>query len=544
MPGKFTDALRAFYPARPRRLPEKEHLRVMSRARMEKAGGLHALYLSGTPYEMGYQHGVLARELIRQFRAEAYAYVETLVPIPRFLARPALFYYASAYWETIPADLREEMKGIADGAGAHPVEVLVATAIWEMLITSGCSEFAAISPYTPDGSIIHGYNYDLMQPEHAIIQPYLAAIFYRPSEGLPFMTVNTVGSVGANAGLNDAGISVAWDDTHLNTNELFKDIKGKAVPFIITLRKILQNARSIDEAVDIALKGLPRPFGDIIIIGSAAENSAIALETAGTLHARRPMVGGAVWSTNCFRSEELARYDKRGNWRECPKEEEWQRFPRFTAYTELFEKHHGKLDATAAASFLRDPYPREAEGFLHPNISPRATICRDITSFSMIMKAREKRVWVSDIQVPGCQGNFYAFDFAGQRRLPELDIPATGYHHALKCAELFQSGDYVKSRLFLDQAIAVDGETLPLLLMRAALEAMGGNEEAARGTLAGVVARWGETIPGKLAECWLNPGRKDEVAAVPFPSAIKPLLWFKAGEQWSERVVANSTTGS
>ena len=185
MPGKFTDALRAFYPARPRRLPEKEHLRVMSRARIEKVGGLHALYLSGTPYEMGYQHGVLARELIRQFRAEAYAYVETLVPIPRFLARPALFYYASAYWKTIPEDLREEMKGVADGAGVHPVEVLVATSIWEMLLTSGCSEFAAISPYTPDGSIIHGYNYDLMEPEHAIIQPYLAAIFYRPSEGFP-----------------------------------------------------------------------------------------------------------------------------------------------------------------------------------------------------------------------------------------------------------------------------------------------------------------------------------------------------------------------
>ena len=69
MPGRFTDALHAFYPARPRRLPEKEHLQVMSRARIEKVGGFHALYLSGTPYEMGYQHGVLARELIRQFRA-------------------------------------------------------------------------------------------------------------------------------------------------------------------------------------------------------------------------------------------------------------------------------------------------------------------------------------------------------------------------------------------------------------------------------------------------------------------------------------------
>ncbi len=120
--------------------------------------------------------------------------------------------------------------------------------------------------------MIHGYNYDLMKPEHAIIQPYLAALFYRPSSGIPFVTVNTVGSVGVNAGFNDAGISVAWDDTHLNTTELFQGISGNAVPFIITLRRLLQYAKTVDEAVKIALTGLPRPLADIIVIGSAGEN--------------------------------------------------------------------------------------------------------------------------------------------------------------------------------------------------------------------------------------------------------------------------------
>ncbi len=89
---RFSDALRSIIPARGRRLPDARHREVMGCARMEKAGGLHVLYLEGTPYEMGYQHGVLAREVIESFRTEAYAYVETLVPIPGFLARPALFY--------------------------------------------------------------------------------------------------------------------------------------------------------------------------------------------------------------------------------------------------------------------------------------------------------------------------------------------------------------------------------------------------------------------------------------------------------------------
>jgi hypothetical protein len=63
---------RAWWPARPRRLAPAEHERVLAAARIERHGGLAALYLAGTPYEMGYQHGVLARNLIHGFRRAAY----------------------------------------------------------------------------------------------------------------------------------------------------------------------------------------------------------------------------------------------------------------------------------------------------------------------------------------------------------------------------------------------------------------------------------------------------------------------------------------
>ncbi|MGD8905147.1 MAG: C45 family autoproteolytic acyltransferase/hydrolase, partial [Anaerolineae bacterium] len=277
MSARWLDALRAWWPAPRRPLPPEEHERVLSAARIEGHGGLTALYLAGTPYEMGYQHGVLARDLIRGFRAAAYAYVTSLVPAPAWLARPLLFHQAAAYWPTIPPEYALEMQGIAHGAGVHPIEVLVSTAIWEMYLVSGCSEFAAVGPLTVSGSLLHGYNYDLMHPDHALIQPYLAAIFYRPSQGIPFFTVNTVGSIGANAGMNEAGISVAWDNTYLSDGELTQDIQGPVVPFILTLRKLLQNGRSLDGAVEIITASLPRPLGDIVIIGSAGEGQAVAL---------------------------------------------------------------------------------------------------------------------------------------------------------------------------------------------------------------------------------------------------------------------------
>jgi len=541
MSPRWVDALRAWRPATLRPLPPDEHERVLSAARIERHSGLTALYLAGTPYEMGYQHGVLARDLIRGFRAAAYEYVTSLVPAPAWLARPLLFYQAAAYWPTIAPEYALEMQGIAHGAGVHPIEVLVSTAIWEMYLVSGCSEFAAVEPVTPDGSLLHGYNYDLMHPDHALIQPYLAAIFYRPGRGVPFFTVNTVGSIGANAGMNEAGISVAWDNTYLRDDELTRNISDPAVPFILTLRRLLQHSRCLDEAVRTVTGSLPRPLGDIVIVGSASEGRAVALETAGHTHALRQMEGGAVWSTNCFRSPQLAPHDHRGDGRTLSGEEEWSRFPRYAAYRQLFAGSDGHpdlsgLDPASAAGFLRDPYPREAGGFLHPNSAARATICREYSSWSLVMEPAAGRLWVSDTAPPAPQGCFYAFDLPAWQRLPEHDLAPTGYQAALDCARCLLSGDRSGAQVALEEAVSLDGPTAPLLLMRAVLQGLEGAQEDAAGTLREVAACWAGTPAGTLAKVWLD-GDPDSFlgTAIPFPSAIRPLIHFRPAATWTGR---------
>jgi hypothetical protein len=535
---RWTETLRAWWPARPRRLPAAEHERVLAGARIEQHGGLTALYLAGTPYEMGYQHGVLAREQIHGFRQAAYAYVASLVPGPAWLARPLLFYHAATYWPTIPPELAREMEGIADGTGVHPIEVLASTAIWEMFLVSGCSEFAATGPATADGDLIHGYNYDLMHPDHALIQPYLVAIFYRPSQGIPFVTVNTVGSVGANAGMNEAGISVAWDNTYLKDDELTREVARPVAPFIITLRRLLQNSQRLDEAVRTVTETLSRPLGDIVIIGSAGEERAVALETAGWAHAVREMEEGAVWSCNCFRSPALDSHDRRGDGRDLPVGEAWQRFPRYTAYSQLFAAQRGRLTPAVAAAFLRDPYPQEGEGFVHPAPAPRATICRDITSWSLVMEPGKDRLWISDTEIPGCQGRFFAFKLAGSaERMPELDMAATGYGAALRSAERLLAGDRVGARSALADATATDGPSAPLLLMQGVLHGLEGEAGQAEGVLQQVMARWGSTPAGGLARAWIEGGDGEDLVPIPFPSAIRPLLHLRPGPTWEQRAV-------
>ena len=88
------------------RLGESERARVMSAARAEDLDGMPALYLAGSHYQMGYQHGTLAGEGIRAFRSDAYAYMTDLIRqamkwpawLARLLTRPLLFWQASAYW--------------------------------------------------------------------------------------------------------------------------------------------------------------------------------------------------------------------------------------------------------------------------------------------------------------------------------------------------------------------------------------------------------------------------------------------------------------
>lgn len=533
---RLADAIRTWQPAHVRALPPGEHERVMAEAHEERHGGLTALYLSGTPYEMGYQQGTLARELIHGFRQAAYAYVAAQMPVPKALARPLLFYYASSYWRTLWAEHVPEMKGIADGAGVHPIEALVSTAIWEIFLVSGCSEFAAVGPATPDGSLLHGYNYDLMHPDHALIQPYLAVFLYRPSQGIPFFTVNTVGTVGANAGMNEAGISVAWDNTYLKDDELTRGIRLPVVPFIITLRRLLQYASTLDEAIRTVTSTLPRPLADIVIIGSAREGRAVALETAGRLHAVREMDASAIWSTNCFRSAALAPYDRRGDSRCLPEAAAWKCIPRFTAYGQLFASRQGQITPATAATFLRDPYPREAQGWVHPNPAARATICRNLTSWSLVMDPGKGRFWVSEPQVPGCQGRFYAFDLPSWRRLPGQDLPATGYHAALRTAQRFLAGDMPGAGSELAEALSADGPSAPLLLMQGVLQGLAGNDEMAASTLQQVQARWSETQAGRLAQAWLENWDAGRLS-IPFPSAIQPVIELRPAQDWPGRAV-------
>jgi hypothetical protein len=75
------------------------------------------LRLSGTPREQGRTHGVELRHEIR-------AWIERVRPKDPALAKFAIEACGEKLWEHIPTDIREEMEGVAEGAGVTRLEIL------------------------------------------------------------------------------------------------------------------------------------------------------------------------------------------------------------------------------------------------------------------------------------------------------------------------------------------------------------------------------------------------------------------------------------
>jgi hypothetical protein len=364
---------------------------LATKGRIEKPEGYPILHLEGSAYAMGYQHGVLLKNEIAAFETEAYAYVEKMLAkqwgIPVFVARlimrPLLYREAFEYLDTIPVEYLDEMEGIADGAGVAFADVLLMTCFWDMFYTHACSEFVLRSP---DGRMFHGYNYDIVDPGHSFIQKYMLVIFYQPDEGIPFSMVNWVGNVGANTGMNDAGITVAWDNTLLRDTSILDDVEVPVRPFMITLRHLLQYATNLGEAREIA-EEWPRSSGDIILIASDEEKSALALELAGKQSAVRPLEGEFLFSANHFVA--LDTYDWKGDER-----------------TALYRE---KLSVVAS---------QPANPEMCAKILRTEGICRKRTAMSVIYDLTDGRFWVSASILPAPMQTYFAYDQASRGPAP------------------------------------------------------------------------------------------------------------------------------
>ncbi|MBN2311315.1 MAG: hypothetical protein JXR94_20225, partial [Candidatus Hydrogenedentes bacterium] len=242
-------------------------------AYLEEIDGTIVLHLKGTPYEMGYQHGFLARDRV----SDAMALFDGLLGLarketgmPRAAVEFVLDWVYAGCAPHIPERHRRELEGLADGAGVD-LQMLRRFHVLSVLSERDCSVFAVFGKATGNGHVFHGRNFDWNMSLG--LQDNAALILYKPEGMVPFASAGYLGTVGILSGMNMEGIAVGQVGA-INT-----DGRHRGIPLMFLLRRILEEAHDVDDATRI-IQNARRTVGYNYLVADGDAAEARAYETS------------------------------------------------------------------------------------------------------------------------------------------------------------------------------------------------------------------------------------------------------------------------
>ena len=239
---------------------------------LETIDGYFVLHLKGTPYEMGYQHGALLKDHIRQNmttilvdQAGSTKVVE-IGPL-KVTPRNAIDMIVAFQEPHVAPRYFEEMEGLAAGSGQSVSDIRAANFIPELF---HCSGFALAKTATKDGNMLHGrvldYAIDWGLQDHAVV------IVYEPEGRLPWVNVTYAGFIGSVTGMNAEHVSVG-------------EMGGKGLghwngrPMALLVRDALETAKSLDDAIATFRDG-PRTCQYYYVLADGETNEAVGMEAS------------------------------------------------------------------------------------------------------------------------------------------------------------------------------------------------------------------------------------------------------------------------
>jgi len=320
---------------------------------IEDVDGLLVLHVKGSPYEMGYQHGFLLRDMVEAAIQAGIQYLINFwgVSYEQCVTR------AQAIESYIPYEYIQEMQGLADGANMNYIDVLMYQVGPEITEAGGCSGFAVFGDATTDGHLYHGRNHDWGFPPEIIPLMTGLVIVHEPENGNAYVSVTSFGFISVVSGMNNHGVTVGMKGSQST------DATPYGMPFWLMLKKILQYSNSLTEAIDIICQ-TSRTGGFNILLGDSKIPDAAAVEISANYSkvfwAGDPAediephysIPNAVRRANHYVDPELAAtqrspYDPRGAW-------DWS-WNRYEKLSQLIVGNYSNIDAEKAMEFLRTP---------------------------------------------------------------------------------------------------------------------------------------------------------------------------------------------
>ncbi len=342
---------------------------------LEERDGVKILHLSGSNYEMGYQHGYLLRDEIQENIRAYLQYAEELASVETLLAM----------WNTtkpyIPFKYITEMQGVADGANSS-LENLAVLYMAPTCIDLECFSYAAWSDATVTGTLYHTRSLDfpliIQDPvTNTYAQENSVLIVRKPDGDLMSICPSIAGCINFYEGINELQVSISvqacWSSEQI--------LKGILAPFRV--QRALDSASDADAAIDVLTSN--KTLGWNFIVSDAKNSMGYVVETT----ANRTYVGSwnnstegtypfwkiknVVRRTNFFIDPVLAatqrsRYNPGGVigflqlFSGSPFFPIWRKYK---SMSEEIQKNWGDIDLNSSISLLRKVYSGKTDVLLH-----------------------------------------------------------------------------------------------------------------------------------------------------------------------------------
>ena len=402
-----------FYVPRPSgdEVPEQHELVIEGDLRRygdDKLGFAHGVYTAhytGTPFQIGHAHGILARELLAELEhATVRSYFDA---VPTWWAQYLIFrgsmLFTAGLDDYLAEDQRQELRGISmvrpddypylSNPYTRDLYYHALHDIGQALVDSplmACTGFMASPRVTADGHWIMGRNFDFDGGE--VFDRDKLIWFVRPTDGYAYVNVSFAGMIGVVSGMNEEGLAVSVNAAAVDSPPRL----GMPMTFII--RDVLKYASSLDEAEHILTeRGAFVSDAVLVVDGDAGEAALFEVTPRGVA---RIDVDDALAVSNHFRSPAFA--DDPVNRHRM---ETNTTVARLTRMEELLERHRGRIDLPTAVSMLSD---RMGPG---DTVLPRGhheAIDADIATHSVVFDVTARTLWVSVF--PNTQGGWVSYD--------------------------------------------------------------------------------------------------------------------------------------
>ena len=220
--------------------------------------GITVVYLTGTPYEIGFAHGKLCKNEILEANKQIFDLYKVL------LNHPESQWLKKSRWleNFIPKEYLNEMRGISEGADIEYEKILFLNTVKTISMANKCFAFS----YRENNSRIVTVR-QIDNDTKSLIYDNMILYIINPQKGYGFAAILTPGFVDGETGMNENGITISQNNIGIRQTE------WNIMPVDQLSRYMLQYSRTIEDVEQIL--DLQNAYPSRLIFVSSKESASI-----------------------------------------------------------------------------------------------------------------------------------------------------------------------------------------------------------------------------------------------------------------------------